>query len=137
MSKDKRQESEHPDPEVRIEDERRQFSAQEKLDILKEADACERGEVGSVLRKHGIYWSYLSRWRQARDRGELEGLTAKKRGRKRSESWELEEKNSALQQENARLRERLEQATMVIDVQKKLCELLGLETPPRESIEQE
>lgn len=137
MTKNKRQESEHPDPEVRIEDERRQFSAQEKLRILKEADACERGEVGSVLRKYGIYWSYLSRWRQARDRGELEGLEAKKRGRKRTESRELEEKNTTLQRENTRLRERLEQATMVIEFQKKLSELLGLETPTQESNEQE
>ena len=60
---------ERPDPEVVPMAERRRFRAGEKLRILEEAEACtEAGEIGSLLRREGIYSSYLSRWRQARDR---------------------------------------------------------------------
>jgi transposase-like protein len=66
--------NERPDPEVNAAP-RRRFSAQEKLRILEEAEACiEPGEVGALVRREGIYFSYLSRWRRARDRGQLEGL---------------------------------------------------------------
>ena len=64
-------ETERPDPEVKA-TARRRFSAQEKLRILEEAEACtEPGEVGALVRREGIYFSYLSRWRRARDRGQL------------------------------------------------------------------
>ncbi len=64
-----------PDPEVVPMAERRRFTAEEKLRILEEADACtEPGEIGALVRREGIYSSYLSRWRQARDRGQLTGL---------------------------------------------------------------
>jgi transposase-like protein len=54
-----------PDPEVVPVAMRRRFSAQEKLRILEEADQCsEPGEIGALLRREGIYSSYLSRWRR-------------------------------------------------------------------------
>ncbi|MCP4536743.1 MAG: DNA replication initiation control protein YabA [Chloroflexi bacterium] len=111
-----------PDPEVNSTP-RRRFSAQEKLRILEEAEACtEPGEVGALVRREGIYFSYLSRWRRARDRGQLEGLKSKKRGPKKSVDQELGEENVVLRQENERLRSRLQQAEMKIDVQKKLSQ---------------
>mgnify|MGYP002065136290 CR=1 FL=1 len=56
-----------PDPEVVPMAERRRFTAEEKLRILEEADACtEPGEIGALVRREGIYSSYLSRWRRAR-----------------------------------------------------------------------
>ena len=120
-----------PDPEVKSQ--RRRFSAEEKLRILAEADACtELGEIGALVRREGIHSSYLSRWRRARDRGELDGLKAKKRGPKTDRQAQA---NETLRRENAQLRVRLEQAETIIEVQKKLSEMLGLELPTRESTE--
>jgi transposase len=133
----KKENNKRPDPEVNATP-RRHFSAQEKLRILEEAEACtERGEVGALVRREGIYFSYLSRWRRARDRGQLEGLKSKKRGPKKSVGQELTEENVALRRENERLRARLQQAEMIIDVQKKLSQILGVEMAIQESIESE
>ena len=129
--------NERPDPEVKATP-RRRFSAQEKLRILEEADACtEPGEVGALVRREGIYFSYLTRWRRARDRGQLDGLKSKKRGPKKRADQELAEENAALRRENERLRVRLQQAETIIDVQKKLSEILGVEMPAQENIESE
>ncbi len=71
------------DPEVTAKAKRRRFSAQYKRRILREGDAlAETGGVGGLLRREGLYSSHLSTWRRERERGELEGLAAKKRGRK-------------------------------------------------------
>jgi transposase len=122
--------TQRPDPEVKPSAPRRRFSAKEKLRILEEADACtEPGEIGALLRRKGIYASYLSRWRKAREQGQLDGLSAKKRGPKRTADRELTEENEALRREIERLRVRLEQAETIIEVQKKLSQILGLETP--------
>ena len=127
-----------PDPEVKPAAPRRRFSAKEKLRIREEADACvEPGEVGALVRREGIHSSYLSRWRQARDRGQLDGLRAQKRGPKGAVDKELAQENARLQRENERLRARLEQAETIIEVQKKLSQMLGLETPAQESTERE
>jgi len=93
--------------------------------------------IGALIRREGIYSSYLSRWRRARDRGQLDGLNGKKRGRKRSVDEELAEENAALRRENERLRSRLKQAETIIEVQKKLSQMLGLETSVQESTERE
>jgi transposase-like protein len=125
--------TERPDPEVKPAVARRRISAREKLRILEEADACtEAGEVGALVRREGIHSSYLSRWRRARDRGQLDGLGAKKRGPKRSVGKELAQENARLRRENERLRARLEQAETIIEVQKKLSQMIGLGTPTQE-----
>jgi transposase len=132
-----KEKNERPDPEVKATP-RRHFSAQEKLRILEEADACtEPGEVGALVRREGIYFSYLTRWRRARDRGQLDGLKSKKRGPKKSADQELAQENAALRRENERLRVRLRQAETIIDVQKKLSQILGVEMPAQENIESE
>jgi transposase-like protein len=128
MTNNKTDRNDKPEPEVKPQ--RRRFSAEEKLRILAEADACtERGEIGALVRREGIHSSYLSRWRRARDRGELDGLRAKKRGPKTDPQAEANEK---LRRENERLRRRLQQAETIIEVQKKLSEMLGLEIPIEE-----
>jgi transposase-like protein len=72
-----------PDPEVVVKAQRRQFSAEYKRRILQEADTCtQRGEVGALLRREGLYSSHLNTWRHQRARGERQGLTPAKRGRK-------------------------------------------------------
>jgi transposase-like protein len=136
MSQEDASQAERPDSEVKTP--RRRFSAKEKLRILEEADACtEPGEIGALVRREGIYTSYLSRWRRARDRGQLDGLRGKKRGPKRTVDQELGEENEALKRENERLRARLEQAETIIEVQKKLSQILGLETSAQENTEKE
>ena len=136
MNREEADQTERPDSEVKTP--YRRFSAKEKLRILEEAEACtEPGGIGALIRREGIYSSYLSRWRRARDRGQLDGLNGKKRGRKRSVDEELAEENAALRRENERLRSRLKQAETIIEVQKKLSQMLGLETSAQESTERE
>ena len=72
--------NERPDPDVVPKAKRRRFSAEYKLRILREADACsEPGEIGSLLRREGLYSSHLSNWRRQRQSGTLAGLKPKKR----------------------------------------------------------
>ena len=106
-----------PEPEVVPRAKRRKFTAEYKLRILEEADAwTERRQAGALLRREGLYSSHLTKWRQQRASGQLEGLSSKKRGRKAPDSAEVE--LARLQRENERMRSRLEQAELIIDVQK-------------------
>lgn len=113
----------HPDPEVPEKPKRRTFSAEYKLKILAEADAAAEGDVGALLRREGLYWSHLIDWRNQRAKGTL-GTARSGRPAKDPRDVELE----ALRGENERLRRRVEQAEAVIDVQKKLSKLLGIES---------
>ena len=106
---------------------RRRFSAEYKLQILHEADACtEPGQLGELLRREGLFASHLSTWRRRRERGTLDALTPKKRGRKSRDNDPLIEENRRLERVNKRLVERLRQAEVIIDVQKKVAEILGI-----------
>ena len=116
-----------PDPEVEPKAQRRQFSAKYKQRILQEADACtESGQIGALLRREGLYSSHLTTWRRQQRAGQLAALSSHQRGRKSqaqdSQTVELAE----LRQENHHLRLRLQQAELVMEVQKKLSQLLGL-----------
>ena len=71
------------DPEVPEKPRRRRFTAEYKLSIVAEADACDdSGGVGALLRREGLYSSHLSTWRRQRDEGQLRALSPKKRGRR-------------------------------------------------------
>ena len=103
----KEHETKIPDPEVVPKAKRRQFTAKYKLRIVEEADACtEAGEIGALLRREGLYSSHLSKWRQLRKDGQLQALSAKKRGRKAQDPSVAE--LAKLQRENESLRARLE-----------------------------
>jgi transposase len=116
-----------PDTEVTAKAKRRQFTVQYKLRVLREADALAKsGGIGEMLRREGLYTSHLSAWRRQRERGELTGLSPKKRGRKGRPDKELVEENKRLMREVARLEKRLAQAETIIDVQKKVSTLLGI-----------
>ena len=122
------------DPEVLPRAERRQFSGAYKLRILEEVDRCaERGQIGALLRREGLYSSHLSKWRRQRAAGQLQALSGQKRGRKAQEVGAAE--LVRLERENERLRARLEQAELIIDVQKKLSRLLGLPVENHETDE--
>jgi transposase len=126
MSRNGNERLDVPDPEVVPLAERRRFTAEEKLRIVEEADGCtEPGEIGALLRREGIYSSYLSRWRQARDRGQLTALGPQPRGPKSASDASLAREVARLRGENERLRERLDRAETIIEVQKKLSQLLG------------
>jgi hypothetical protein len=104
------------------------------MEVLKEADGCtEAGQVGELLRRHGLYSSHLTTWRRERDLGALERLD-KKRGRKAKPRNPLAGHVAELERENRRLSRRLKQAEAVIEVQKKVSEILGipLNTPDSE-----
>ena len=112
------------DPEVPAKPSRRTFTAAYKLRILEEVDRAEAGEIGLILRREGLYSSLLTEWRRARKSGALTALS-KKRGRKPKERNPLDRRVRELERENARLREDLRKAEVVIDVQGKLAGLLG------------
>jgi len=119
MSQDKAVEAAIPDPEVVVQAERRRFTAKYKLHILEEADRCNGvGELGALLRREGLYSSYLSRWRRQRDQGQLQALASKKRGRKNAARDQRAEELVELRREKQRLQLRLQQAETIIEVQK-------------------
>ena len=121
-------------PEISDRPRRRTFTAKEKLRILHEADrATEPGEIGALLRREGLYSSALTDWRRQRDAAILTGLAPARRGPKVSEPSPLAGELAKAQQENAKLRLRLERAEAIIDLQKKVSELLGTPLPPIES----
>jgi transposase len=121
-----------PDPEVVVKAQRRYFSAEYKRRVLQEADACtQRGEVGALLRREGLYSSHLTTWRHQRQRGELQGLTPAKRGRKADPQAA---ENARLVRETERLKAQLARAELIIDVQKKVSQLLGLPEIPIDEI---
>lgn len=123
------------DPEVVESAMRRRFSAEYKLRVLKLADSCtEPGSLGVLLRREGLYASNLTTWRRQRDEGTLEALSPKKRGPKAVEPNPLAAENQQLKRENEQISKRLRQAELIIDVQKKVSQMLGiaLENPKNE-----
>ena len=121
-----------PSSEVLERPVRRRFTVDYKAKILAEADACtEMGQLGELLRREGLYSSYLTTWRRQHDDGALAGLTPKRRGRKARSKNPLADEVSRLGRENERLKEQLRQAELIIDVQKKVSEMLHipLKTP--------
>lgn len=125
-----------PDPEVPAKPKRRQFTAEYKRSILDQAEACrDEGAIGALLRREGLYSSHLTAWRRQREQGELTALGPKRRGRKPTAN-PLAEENQRLRTQNACLSRRLEQAELIIDVQKKVSALLGISLPEVKSGEE-
>jgi len=120
------------DPEVVPKAKRRTFSTKYKVRILNEHEACiEPGEKGALLRREGLYSSHITTWRRQRERGELDGLKPKKRGPQKDVQAA---KIAQLERENERLSRRLEQTELIIEVQKKVSQILGLtETKPKDA----
>ena len=121
------------DSEVREKPVRRRFTAAYKQEILEEADRCSQsGELGRLLRREGLYSSLLSTWRRQREEGVLAGLASKRRGRKVKRKDAVAMENERLRRENERLTQLLKQAETIIEVQKKVSEMLGI-VPPNEN----
>jgi transposase len=112
-----------PDPELVARPKRRRFSAEYKLRVLREADACTRpGEVGALLRREGLYTSHLTAWRKQREAGALEAL-GRPRGRRPGDPREAQ--MAALRRRAERAEAELEKARRVIEVQGNVSALLG------------
>jgi transposase-like protein len=115
------------DPEVAAKAKRRQFSAEYKRRILREGDAASAsGEIGALLRREGLYSSHLITWRRQRERGELAGLSGKRRGRKAKVVNPLAKRVAELERDKRRLERKLEQAELLLDIQKKASRLLEI-----------
>ena len=119
-----------PETEVLAKAQRRRFTAEYKRRILKEADRCMRpGEIGALLRREGLYSSALTTWRAARERGELAGLAAKKRG-PRARRVDPRDRKIALQErEIAQWKARAQRAEALVEIQKKFSEMVGVPLP--------
>jgi len=117
-----------PDPAVPEKARRRKFTADYKVRILREVDRCKApGEIGAVLRREGLYSSLLTEWRRQRDRSARAGLAVTRRGPK---ARAVDPRMKQLERENAKLRRRLQRADVLLAIQKKASELLGIPLSP-------
>ena len=117
-----------PEVEVLPKASRRRFSAEYKLKVLQEGEACTQpGAIGALLRREGLYSSNLTTWREQRRTGELGGLAPKKRGPVPKAKNPLAAKVAALEREVTRYKARAERAEALVDLQKKVAEILGVE----------
>jgi len=120
-----------PNPEVSAKPGRRRFTPTYKARIVEEAQRCTGpGEIGVLLRREGLYSSALTQWRRQYQSGALQGLKDDKRGRKRTRDAR-EQELDRLRREIERLNKKLNQAELIIDIQKKVAAILGnpIETP--------
>lgn len=114
-----------PNTEVQETIPRRHFTAEYKLRILQEVDACsEHGQIGALLRREGLYYSHLRDWRELRDQGAFDALN-RKRGRKAKHKNHLAGQIASLEREKRRLEEELRKARIIIEYQKKMADLLS------------
>ncbi len=122
------------DNEVGSKATRRRFTKEEKLRILREADACggERGAIGALLRREGLYSSHLTSWRQQRDAGQFGG-SPRKRGPIAKPVDPRDKQIAALEAQLRRTEARAERAERLVEIQKKVAELLGNPLPDPES----
>ncbi|MCP3941664.1 MAG: hypothetical protein GY710_09310 [Desulfobacteraceae bacterium] len=116
-----------PNPEVPEKRPRRYLTASYKLRILQQADNCTQpGQIGRLLRREGLYSSSLSNWRRAREKGLLQSMSPKKRGRKPKEKNPLAAEVAKLQKDKQKLERKLKQAELIIEAQKKISQILRI-----------
>lgn len=120
-----------PDPEVPEKASRRKYTAEYKLRILKEADACsDPGQKNALLRREGLYSSNLNTWERQLAEGTLKALSPKQRGPKPQKNDPAIKRISELERENEKLRQKLKRAEVLIEFQKKISELLQIPMEP-------
>ena len=118
-----------PDPELVERPRRRRFTAEYKLQVLRQADACSKpGEIGALLRREGLYSSLLTEWRRQRDRGALQAL---QRPRGRPKVDPRDEQIARLRRRAERAEAELEKTRKVVEVQGNVCALLDELLEPR------
>lgn len=127
--------SEQPSPETQPHQGR--WTASQRLSILAEYESYPRGDTrrGELLRRHGLYTSHMSKWREQRDRGALDNLE-RPLGRPKRSRDEQQDELTRLQRENVRLQAELHKAQTIIEIQKKVATLLGSTLPTLPSNEE-
>ena len=119
-----------PDPEVPAKVQRRRFSAEYRLRILRQSDACKTaGERGALLRRERLYSSLLTNWRRQREQGALREMQGRRRGPK---ARVVDPRVQQLEAETRRLQRKLARAETIITLQKKVAEILGIPLKPLE-----
>ena len=114
-------------PEVPERPTRRTFTAEYKVRIVEEAEACtEPGEIGALLRREGLWSSSLSRWRRQYRAGALKSLSERKRGPRAPAGRAGARENKELKQKVSRLERKLRRAEKLLEIQKKVSEILGI-----------
>lgn len=123
-------EARRPETEVPEKANRRRFSAEYKRKIVREAARCAKtGELGSLLRREGLYSSHLSKWREQVEHGELRALSPRKPGPKAKLVDPRDKRITELERDNAKLAARAQRAEALVEVQKKLSRLLEIALP--------
>lgn len=120
-----------PDPEAIPRRPARRFTSDQKQRILAEIDAAPPGTVGAVLRREGLYYSTLASWRKTSQRAR----SASNAGPKTKDVRGLE--IARLQRENVRLQKKLRKANLMLDLQKKVSQILGIALPAIEDSDNE
>jgi transposase len=123
------------DPEVLEKARRRRFTAEYKAMALREYEASPKGERGAFLRREGLYSSHINTWRAERADRDVKALQPLKRGPKPKAQPDPEV--SALRKQVARLEHQLLRAKKVIEVQKKISEILGVEQDLPDDLKEE
>jgi transposase-like protein len=124
-----------PDPEVLATPVRRKFTKEYRMAIIEEADRCKKpGDIGALLRREGLYSSYLRAWRLERKKNALLMMHTKKRGPTPTKDAR-DEQIARLERENKRLHKKLYQAETIIEIQKKLSLILGIPLPENDAID--
>ena len=124
------QEVKSQETEVVAKAKRRTFTAKYKHEVVQQADACkEPGEIGAMLRREGLYSSHLAVWRRDLARRELSALAPKKRGPKGKSVDPHEQEMTALRRQLVIANARAERAELLVEIQKKVSMILGLELP--------
>ena len=95
---------------------RRTFTASYKQSILMAYDACQTAQArGELLRREGLYHSRLCAWRSQQAAGKRVGA---KKGKHAV-------RVDHLTRDNEQLKKKLAQAEAIIELQKKVSDLLG------------
>lgn len=102
---------------------RRRFSTEYKLRIIAEADACQYGELGAILRREGLYSNQLQQWRRELEQGGAENLNKTNPGPKASKTPE-QRRIEQLEKEKAQLKRKLQMTQDCVDLQKKALSML-------------
>jgi transposase len=126
-----------PPPEVSERPTRRLYTAGYKLRILQEADACkDTGGIGKLLRREGLYSSNLGKWRQELAQRTLTALEPRKRGRRAEPKNPLASKVAELERVVKRQGAQLKHQQLLLEIQKKMAELLGASAMPSDNEEE-
>lgn len=102
---------------------RRIFSTEYKLRIIAEADACQHGELGALLRREKLYSNQLQQWRRELEDGGMDKLAKTAPGPKAAKTPE-QRRIEQLEKENARLSRKLQVTEDCVELQKKALSML-------------